>query len=541
MANRADKVIQNIVCAHHEEGKEIIQTSPLGSPEGSPRLVGDVTSQFKLVPASSPVRSPPSGDEAIKLISTLNQPLVMRPVGQEPLKHDMSAVLRQSGDATLEHSASAPILLPSEHEQKDHQKAELEKQEQEKRALELLERTYFCRKQGDPACNYFDLKPFIRKCVTQPTLPASVPTTVIEVAPLGKSGYQMTELESRYNNDISHTICFPSELKQIKVQIVLLLYNPFSGARKGEKHANKASKLLQERGIRVQEVPLREAGHCERLCFEMDLAAYDVLLVCGGDGTFHEAVNGLMRRSDEVGRRIPVSMIAAGTGNSFSLELQGNIDVKTSVDRVCRGLCCPIDVAELTFPHDNGVEEVVYSFNSIHWGLASKINVTAERLRWMGRAIRYTTAALMELIHGDKQRAKVIIETPDGVMREIDDEFCLIIANNIYSTMKGMKMFPHAKLNDGLIDLLLIKSSNTFDLMRVFMSLKDGSHTHLSYVDYYQVKRFAIIPFKAANPDAIATTDDADSAEEILDVDGELKGSTPFSCEVLNRALHVIV
>jgi hypothetical protein len=33
--------------------------------------------------------------------------------------------------------------------------------------------------------------------------------------------------------------------------------------------------------------------------------------------------------------------------------------------------------------------QVIYSFNGIHWGLGSKVSVTAERLRWMGAALRY--------------------------------------------------------------------------------------------------------------------------------------------------------
>ncbi len=56
----------------------------------------------------------------------------------------------------------------------------------------------------------------------------------------------------------------------------------------------------------------------------------------------------------------------------------------------------------------------------------------------------------------------------DGQTIVYDEEFCLVIANNIVSAAKGMKMAPDAKLNDGLIDLIIVRSSGTIDLLKIF-------------------------------------------------------------------------
>lgn len=40
-------------------------------------------------------------------------------------------------------------------------------------------------------------------------------------------------------------------------------------------------------------------------------------------------------------------MIAGGTGNSFSLELLGDTDLKLSVDTIIRGVHVPIDVGKV--------------------------------------------------------------------------------------------------------------------------------------------------------------------------------------------------
>lgn len=103
-----------------------------------------------------------------------------------------------------------------------------------------------------------------------------------------------------------------------------------------------------------------------------------------------------------------------------------------------RGVHFPIDICKVTF----GDGSSCYAFNSLHWGLGSKVSVRAEKLRWMGSAIRYTTAALLELIRGGTTRAKITTEDADGNIVEFDDEFSLAIANNIITAAKGMKMAP---------------------------------------------------------------------------------------------------
>jgi len=330
----------------------------------------------------------------------------------------------------------------------------------------------------------------------------------------------------------------PLRLRKVEVHRILMLYNPFSGSQKGAKIAGNAISLFSSYGIQVHDVPLQRKGHAEEICTTLDFTGIDVLVALGGDGTFHECVNGLMRRPDHslLLSRMPLALIAGGTGNSFALELHGETHVNEAVQHILRGVSAPIDVARMTFPLKEDMQEI-YSFNSIHWGLGSKVNLQAEKLRWMGNAARYTTAALMSIINGEKERAVVTFEDAHGNQYEYNDEFCLIIANNIMSAAKGMKMAPDAKLNDGLIDLLLVRSSKTFDLVSIFRKIYDGTHTDLPYVEYLQVRKFSVIPFK----EKAASQAIDEFVEEIVDIDGELKGATPFVCEVIPLAIQVIV
>ena len=84
----------------------------------------------------------------------------------------------------------------------------------------------------------------------------------------------------------------PSRAARVAVHNVLVLYNPYSGAKKGESVYRKASELFRKAGVRVQGVKLERRGHAEELCRTMDLAPFDVVVPIGGDGTIHECVNG---------------------------------------------------------------------------------------------------------------------------------------------------------------------------------------------------------------------------------------------------------
>jgi len=217
------------------------------------------------------------------------------------------------------------------------------------------------------------------------------------------------------------------------------------------------------------------------------------------------------------------------------------VTIDTAVQRIVRGLNCPIDIGRTTWPLEKGGEEEVFSFNSIHWGLASKVNVTAEKLRWMGKAIRYTTAAMLEMIKGAQTKAKISLTLANGKVLDYDEMFCLVIVNNIISAAKGMKMAPNAKLNDGLFDAIIIRSNSALDLAAVFKNIYDGTHVDTEEVEYRQVSRLSITPFKKDKPNQVEDETDPDEAEEVVDIDGELKGSTPFTCQVLPRALRVIL
>lgn len=83
---------------------------------------------------------------------------------------------------------------------------------------------------------------------------------------------------------------------------------------------------------------------------------------------------------------------------------------------------------------------------------------------------------------------------------------------------------PHAELGDGKVDVLVVRHASRREMLKLFTKVFDGSHLALKFVEYHQVRSFAIE----------SPTNDA------LDLDGEMKGHTPMSAEVLPAALSIL-
>ena len=60
-------------------------------------------------------------------------------------------------------------------------------------------------------------------------------------------------------------------------------------------------------------------------------------------------------------------------------------------------------------------------------------------------------------------------------------------------------------------------------MLKMFPKVFDGSHISDPIVEYHQVKEYSLIP----------------TEDEILNVDGELKGTTPFEVKMVPGAFHV--
>ena len=286
---------------------------------------------------------------------------------------------------------------------------------------------------------------------------------------------------------------------------VFIIANPISGKKKTKKILDTiVLKTLDINNITYKIHLTKFSLHAREIINKAQLNDYDFILVLGGDGTMHEVVDGMLNRDDD--SNIPIALLATGSGNSL-LHDRGNTDIKTSLQKILEYKITNIDVLKVKTP-----KNIFYSLNLVGWGMVNDISIRAENNRWMG-PMRYNISSIIEIFQCHPQYVDFKI---DG--HSYQGKYTFIIACNTIHVGKGMKMAPYAKLDDGKMDLIIIRDNfKKMKLLKMFPKIFNGSHIDDKIVDYKQAKEIKIIP----------------KSDSTINIDGEIKGITPISIEVL--------
>ena len=293
---------------------------------------------------------------------------------------------------------------------------------------------------------------------------------------------------------------------------LLIITNPKSGLEKSKKILDSiVIPKLKSKKINYKNLFTEYQFHAIELLKNEELNDFDFILVLGGDGTMHEVINGMLNRIDNV--NIPIGLLPTGSGNSL-LHDRGNIDIIECLNLILQYNVSNIDILKINTP-----KEIFYSINLMGWGMVNDIAILAEKMRWMG-PIRYNVASIIEIFRYAPRYAKIEIDN------EIyNDKYAFIIACNTIHIGKGMRMAPHAKLDDGKMDLIIIKNNfHKIKLLKMFPTLFSGNHINSPLVEYRQVKSLKLTP----------------DTNTILNIDGEIIGETPIEIKVIPRAIKLL-
>jgi len=290
-----------------------------------------------------------------------------------------------------------------------------------------------------------------------------------------------------------------------------MIVNPVGGHSKGLQILEDIKPVFSKSGNNLTIKETRYPGHARILANTLELEGYDGLCAIGGDGTMHEIINGILSRED--GKKIPLGLVTGGTGNSLMHDLDC-LDPVTAAKRIITGRKRPIDIAKVDA---NG--EIIYGFNIVGWGIATDVNIIAEKLRWLGGQ-RYNVAAVLEVLRNRQRLAKLVIDDTTMV-----GDYGFILGCNTIHTGNAMKMAPLAQIDDGLIDIITVKKAGRMKLLGLFGKLFSGGHIGDPSVDYRQAKTFSIIP----------------QGEHTLNIDGEILGNTPIHVSLLPKEIDLLV
>ena len=296
------------------------------------------------------------------------------------------------------------------------------------------------------------------------------------------------------------------KLKEIKK--LCFLVNPKAGKQKSETIIRHIKHELEKKSIEFNFFHSDKGGSISEFIQKEDLKGFDGLCVLGGDGTINEAINGLMMSHQP--QNIPLGIIPIGSGNAFA-ETLGELDPIKMLSNILTVETSLIDVFKI-----DDREKTFFAINIIGWGMAAEVNILAEKLRWMG-GIRYSVASLITVMRMKEKYLKANLDDSS-----IEDQALFFLALNNVHTGKGMQMAPNAILDDGLIDIILVRSASKPRVLKIFTQLFSGTHIEDPHVEYSQITSF-----------------DIETLNDPLNIDGENKGRTPIKVELINKGVRI--
>ncbi len=245
------------------------------------------------------------------------------------------------------------------------------------------------------------------------------------------------------------------------------------------------------------------AGEARVLAAQAAADGFRTVVAVGGDGTINEVVNGI------AGTGVALGVLPAGTMNVFAAELGLPTRLRDAWRVIQAGHTREIDLAVANrhyFVQLAGVGLDAHVVKETSWDLKRNLG-----------PLSYLISAAQVV----SRKPPLLLAEADG--RTLEGSFVLIGNGRFYGG--PVAFFKDARIDDGLLDVLVFKNQSHLDIARYLGAVLIGSHAELDDVEYFQTRKIVV------------RSDDAVPVE----VDGELAMELPVTFRISSRKLRVVV
>jgi diacylglycerol kinase (ATP) len=263
--------------------------------------------------------------------------------------------------------------------------------------------------------------------------------------------------------------------------------------------------FVQWFGNRAHVIVATSAQHVRELARAAAREGAEIFAVCGGDGTAHYAIQELVHTSTALG------IVPIGNGNDLAVNLAIPRKPEDSIKTLSTGIIRSIDV---------GLTRTAFYSCVAGVGLDSEVNRRANDPKWWirGRA-RYPLAILQTLI---SFRPRIVRIRCDQQIFEGPIMFAVVANASSYG--RGIRIAPMATLDDGTLDVCIVKAMPKLELLRVYPQTYKGTH----------IDHPALVKLRGREVEI-----ESDNPLELFG-DGEYLEPTPTRIQLISRALRVM-
>lgn len=308
----------------------------------------------------------------------------------------------------------------------------------------------------------------------------------------------------------------------------VLIYNPASGKRQQERRrqVEDAAAILRFRDTDAEAIPTHGPGTAGEQARQALEQGADAVFACGGDGTVHEVLQGIVGFPDAT-----LGVIPLGTANALATDMGLPRDSAKAMRAAMHGEARSIALGRMTYLDRDGTDSQRYFIVAAGIGADAHLmyEQSATLKRRYGMAAYYAQATWIWAMHPfvpfecefhDCQRNQVRSERVSEVLAVRISDFGGLLR----------RMAPDAALSRNDFELVLFKTSRRRDYLKFMLHTMTGRRPNMPEMEFVHSDRLECRPL--AN---------APNARIYTEADGELLGRIPSRIEIVPNAVRLLM
>ncbi len=249
---------------------------------------------------------------------------------------------------------------------------------------------------------------------------------------------------------------------------IKVILNPTAGRGYGGRVEPTLRQLLTEEELDFDLVRTTGPWHAAELAECAARDGFELIVAAGGDGTTNEVVNGLVAASGESVAGT-LGLIPVGSGSDFAANVGIPSDLRGACHRLAHGSARLVDICQITVPGEN----VRYFDNTVNVGFGGTVTVESRKMKYLRGLALYLPVVLKTIFL--TQAPRVTIEY-DGEKLALSAEM-VCVANGAREG-GGFFCTPDARLDDGLLDLCIVRETTKATMLGLVPRFMKGTHVN---------------------------------------------------------------
>ena len=297
-----------------------------------------------------------------------------------------------------------------------------------------------------------------------------------------------------------------------------MVVNPRSQSGATARRFSRCEPRLRELLGPFEVVSTQGPRHAVRIAREAARSGVEQIVVAGGDGTAGEVVGGVLAAGR--GGSCRIGLLPLGTGGDLTRTLCVPRKLGPALEALAGGATRKVDAGRARFRAMDGAEPEVYFVNEASVGLPGLTTELVNRApKTLGGRVSFLLGTLRCLLSYGFPQVRVVA---DGEVLH-EGPLTLVTAANGRFFGGGMQVAPRARIDDGLLDVVLVPGFGRGHLVRQLPHIYRGTHLD--------------VPGVQCRPTRVLEVEPLAGGPVWIEFDGEPLGVLPARFEVLPGAL----